>query len=142
MRTFIDLSGSVELLPYAPHLAAHAAGLGTEEEQKQQVEYHSFLIPDSRPPRSVGYLRQILDVLKDNERRGRITTVRCPGGVGRTGLVVGCWLVESGAVEDGAAALHFISKEWKPFSQSPEMDGQCDFVRNFERLQGSLVVPS
>ena len=141
MRTFIDLSGSVELLPYAPHLAAHAAGLGLEEEYKQRVEYHSFLIPDSRPPHSVCYLRQILGMLKDNERRGRITTVRWPGGVGRTGLVVGCWFVGSGSVEDGAAELHFISKEWKSFSQRPETDGQCDFVW-FERLQGFLVVPT
>ena len=132
MGTFIDLSGSVELFPYAPHLAAHAAGLGLEEEYKQRVEHHSFLILDSRPPHSVCYLRQILGMLKDNERRGRITTMRWPGGVVRTGLVVGCRLVESGSVEDGAAALHFISKKWTPFPQSPETEGQCDFVRNFE----------
>ena len=71
-------------------------------------------------------------MLKDNERRGRITTVRCPCGIGRPGLVVGCWLVDSDLVEDGAAALYFISKEWRPFPQSPETEGQCDFVRNFE----------
>ena len=137
MRTFIDLSGSAEQFPYAPHLAAHAAGLGLEEEYKQRVEYHSFLIPDSRPPRSVCYLRQILSVLKDNERRGRITTVRWPGGIVRTGLVVGCRLVESARLRTARQR-----KGWKPFSQSCETDGQCDFVRNFERLQGSLVVPT
>lgn len=96
-----------------------------------------FLIPDSRPPRSVCYLRQILSVLKDNERRGRITTMRWPGGVERTGLVVGCWLVESARLRTARQR-----KGWKPFSQSSETDGQCDFVRNFERLQGSLVVPT
>ena len=88
MRTFIDLSGSVELFPYAPHLAAHAGSFGLEEEYKQRVEYHSFLIPDSRLPRSVCYLRQVLGMLKDN--------VRWPGGVVRMGLVVGCRLVEYG----------------------------------------------
>jgi len=73
--------------------------------------------------------------------------VHCRGGIGRTGLVVGCWLVESGAVEDGAAALKFIAEEWKSvekyrrFPQSPETGGQCEFVLNFERLQGALFVP-
>jgi hypothetical protein len=144
VRTFIDLTETGELSPYAPHLTAHVARLGIAQ---SEVEYHSFPIPDRCLPRSVGYVRQILDVLKDNARRGRITAVHCRGGIGRTGLVVGCWLVESGAVEDGAAALRFIADEWKSvekcnrFPQSPETGGQCEFVRNFERLQGSLVAP-
>jgi len=144
VRTFIDLTESGELSPYAPHLAAHVSRLGID---LSEVEYHPFPIPDRSLPRSVSYVRQILDVLKDNARRGRITAVHCRGGIGRTGLVVGCWLVESGVVEDGAAALSFIAEEWKSvekyrrFPQSPETGGQCDFVRNFERLQGPLVAP-
>jgi hypothetical protein len=146
VRTFIDLTESGELCPYQPHLAAHISRVGIDEEL-EPVEYYSFPIPDRCLPRSVGYVRQILDVLKDNQRRGRITAVHCRGGIGRTGLVVGCWLVESGAVEDGAAALKFIAEEWKSvekyrrFPQSPETGGQCEFVLNFERLQGSLMVP-
>jgi atypical dual specificity phosphatase len=142
VRTFIDLTESGELCPYAPHLAAHITHLGIDEEL-EPVEYHSFPIPDRCLPRSEEYVRQILDVLKDNARRGRITAVHCRGGIGRTGVVVGCWLVESGAVEDGAAALTFIAEEWKSvekyrrFPQSPETGGQCEFVRNFERLQRS-----
>ncbi|KAI0251507.1 protein-tyrosine phosphatase-like protein [Lactifluus subvellereus] len=144
VRTFIDLTESGELSPYAPHLAAHVARLGIDQDE---IEYHSFPIPDRCLPRSVGYVRQILDVLRDNARRGRTTAVHCRGGIGRTGLVVGCWLVESGVVEDGAAALRFIADEWKSvekcrrFPQSPETGRQCDFVRNFERLQGPLVAP-
>jgi len=144
VRTFIDLTESGELSPYAPHLAAHVARLGID---LGEVEYHSFPIPDRCLPSSVGYVRQILDVLKDNSRRGRTTAVHCRGGIGRTGLVVGCWLVESGVVEDGAAALGFIAEEWKSvekcrrFPQSPETGGQCDFVRNFERLRGPWVAP-
>jgi protein-tyrosine phosphatase len=146
VRTFIDLTESGELCPYEPHLAAHVSRVGINEEH-EPVEYYSFPIEDRSLPRSVGYVRQILDVLKDNATRGRITAVHCRGGIGRTGLVVGCWLVESGTVEDGAAALKFIAEEWKSvekyrrFPQSPETGGQCEFVLNFERLQGSLVVP-
>jgi protein-tyrosine phosphatase len=110
VRTFIDLTESGELSPYAPHLAVHVARLGIDQDE---IEYHSFPIPDRSLPRSVAYVRQILDVLGDNARRGRIAAVHCRGGIGRTGLVVGCWLVESGTVEDGAAALRFIAEEWK-----------------------------
>lgn len=145
VRTFIDLTESGELSPYAPHLAAHVARVGSIEQR--DVEYHSFPIPDRCLPRSESYVRQILAVLRDNARRGRTSAVHCRGGIGRTGVVVGCWLVESGAVEDGAAALRFIAEEWKSvekyrrFPQSPETGGQCDFVRNFERLPGPLVAP-
>ncbi|KAI9438032.1 protein-tyrosine phosphatase-like protein [Lactarius indigo] len=145
VRTFIDLTESGELSPYAPHLAAHVARVGSID--PHDVEYHSFPIPDRCLPRSESYVRQILAVLRDNARRGRISAVHCRGGIGRTGVVVGCWLVESGAVEDGAAALRFIAEEWKSvekyrrFPQSPETGGQCDFVRNFERLPGPLVAP-
>ena len=145
VRTFIDLTESGELSPYAPHLTAHVARVGIE---LRDVEYHSFPIPDRSLPRSESYVRQILAVLRDNARRGRISAVHCRGGIGRTGLVVGCWLVESGAVEDGAAALRFIAEEWKSvekcrrFPQSPETGRQCEFVRNFERrLPGALVAP-
>lgn len=146
VRTFIDLTESGELCPYQPHLSAHVSSLGIDED-REPVEYYSFPIADRSLPHSVEYVRQILEVLKDNARRGRITAVHCRGGIGRTGLVVGCWLVESGTVEDGAAALQFIAEEWKSvekyrrFPQSPETGGQCEFVLNYERLQGSLVVP-
>jgi hypothetical protein len=145
VRTFIDLTESGELSPYAPHLAAHVTRVGSIE--LGDVEYHSFPIPDRCLPRSESYVRQILDVLEDNARRGRIAAVHCRGGIGRTGVVVGCWLVESGAVEDGAEALNFIAEEWKSvekyrrFPQSPETGRQCEFVRNFERLPGTLVAP-
>lgn len=49
------------------------------------VEYHRFPIVDRSLPESVEYMRDILQVLKDNEQRGRITAVHCRGGIGRTG---------------------------------------------------------
>ncbi|KAI0287282.1 hypothetical protein BC826DRAFT_1118787 [Russula brevipes] len=74
---FIDLTETGELSPYAPHLAAHVVRLGIAQ---SEVEYHSFPIPDRCLPRLVGYVRQILDVLKDNTCRGRITAMHCRGG--------------------------------------------------------------
>jgi hypothetical protein len=137
VRTFIDLTEQGELSPYAPHLDERVAQLGIDV---STVEYHCFPIHDRSLPQSVEYMCQILSVLRDNERRGRITAVHCRGGIGRTGMVIGCWLVECGLAEDGDEALEAIAKEWKTvekykrFPHSPETGPQFEFVRNFRRV--------
>jgi ADP-ribosylglycohydrolase len=61
----------------------------------------------------------------------RPTYVHCWGGIGRTGMVVGCWLVEQGRTP--AAALAEIGRlratVTDAFARSPETDQQCEFVR-------------
>jgi len=80
---------------------------------------------------------RVLDVLRDNEERGRISAVHCRGGIGRTGMVIGCWLVESGLARNGEEALDIIAREWrgvekcKRFPHSPETGAQFDYVLNF-----------
>ncbi|KAI0033571.1 protein-tyrosine phosphatase-like protein [Vararia minispora EC-137] len=134
IRTFIDLTESGELSPYAPHLSECVTRLGIDP---REVEYHNFPVRDRCTPASVDFVHRIMRVLADNERRGRITAVHCRGGIGRTGLVVGCWLVESGAAQDGPQALSIIAREWqtvekcKRYPCSPETGGQCEFVKNF-----------
>ncbi|KAI0916505.1 hypothetical protein AcV5_002980 [Taiwanofungus camphoratus] len=141
VRTFIDLTEPHELFPYSPHLAARCALLGIEA---GEVEYHNFPIRDRSVPASVEVVREIMAVLRDNERRARVSAVHCRGGIGRTGLVVGCWLVESGIARDGADALRLIAEEWKTvekckrFPCSPETGPQFEFVRNFKRA-GTLL---
>jgi atypical dual specificity phosphatase len=79
VRTFIDLTEVNELLAYKSYLSERAeAGL-------TDIEYHRFPIVDRSLPESVEYMGNILEVLKDNEQRGRITAVHCRGGIGRTG---------------------------------------------------------
>ena len=74
------------------------------------------------------------------EREGRIAAVHCRGGIGRTGTVVGCWLVQSGRCGDGEAALRVIAEQWRTvekhtrFPCSPETGAQAEFVRNFRKL--------
>lgn len=136
VRTFIDLTEPHELFPYYPHLSSRCSLLGIDV---KEVEYHNFPIPDRNLPSSIDFVREILDVLKDNEERGRISAVHCRGGIGRTGLVVGCWLVESALATDGDDALRLIAEEWKMvekckrFPCSPETGPQFEFVRNFTR---------
>ena len=80
VRTFIDLTEVDELRAYGSYLSARAEAMGLSD-----IEYHRFPIVDRSLPESVEYMRNILRVLKDNERRGRIVAVHCRGGIGRTG---------------------------------------------------------
>lgn len=80
VRTFIDLTEVNELRAYESYLSSRAEAMGLAD-----IEYHRFPIVDRSLPESVEYMRNILRVLKDNERRGRITAVHCRGGIGRTG---------------------------------------------------------
>ncbi|KAL0958837.1 hypothetical protein HGRIS_014154 [Hohenbuehelia grisea] len=136
IRTFIDLTECGELSPYADYLFDRAAALGINP---MTVEYHRFPIRDRSLPESVDYMHRVLDVLRDNQRRGVISAVHCRGGIGRTGMVIGCWLVQSGAAKSGADALTIIAREWrtvekcKRFPNSPETGPQFEFVRDFKK---------
>ncbi|KAF8920637.1 protein-tyrosine phosphatase-like protein [Mucidula mucida] len=137
VRTFIDLTEKGELSPYANILNGRAALLGIDT---ATIEYHRFPIRDRSLPESVEYMYSVLDVIRDNENRGRITALHCKGGIGRTGMVVGCWLVQSGLARDGDAALEIINNEWRTvekcnrFPHSPETGPQFEFVKNFKAV--------
>lgn len=142
VRTFIDLTEPHELFPYYPHLSARCALLGIDS---REVEYHNFPIVDRNVPSSVEFVREIMDVLRTNEKRGRVCAVHCRGGIGRTGLVVGCWLVECGIARDGDEALRIIDREWQGVEKrnrypcSPETVPQVEFVRTFTRSHKALL---
>ncbi|KAE9394305.1 hypothetical protein BT96DRAFT_958821 [Gymnopus androsaceus JB14] len=123
VRTFIDLTECGELCPYSNVLSARAALLGIDTEC---IEYHNFPIRDRSLPNSAEQMSAVLDVLRDNENRGRISAVHCRGGIGRTGMVIGCWLVQSDE------ALQIIAKEW-----IPETGPQFEFVQRWIRKERS-----
>lgn len=136
VRTFIDLTECGELRPYCGEvLSSRAEVLGIN---KQTIEYHRFPIHDRCLPQSIDFMYSVMDVLRGNEKRGRITAVHCRGGIGRTGMVIGCWLVESGRAKNGKEALEIIAREWKTvekctkFPHSPETGPQFEFVLHFQ----------
>ena len=55
--------------------------------------------------------------------------IHCIGGLGRTGTVAGCFLVEQGV--DAARALKLLREVRAP--NCPETDEQREFVRRYER---------
>ncbi|KAJ7591722.1 protein-tyrosine phosphatase-like protein [Mycena floridula] len=136
IRTFIDLTESGELSPYCDLLRGRAQLLGIDADF---IEYHQFPIQNHGLPDSVKYMRRVLDVLRDNHLRGRMSAVHCRGGIGRTGLVIGCWLVESSIAKNGEEALAIIAREWcrvekcKRYPHSPETVQQFEFVKTFRK---------
>ncbi|TFK23723.1 dual specificity protein phosphatase [Coprinopsis marcescibilis] len=136
VRTFIDLTEDGELLPYEDILCKRAGLLGIDP---STIEYHRFPIRDRSLPNSIDFMDQVFITLRLNEQRGRVSAIHCRGGIGRTGVVVGCWLVESGAACSGEEALRIIDAEWRSvekcnrYPHSPETGPQFDFVFNFER---------
>jgi hypothetical protein len=91
VQVFIDLTqpGEFGLKPYAELLLDEADGLGL------LADYQSFPVVDKNVP-SPEQMAQILDVLDRSMQADRGVYVHCYAGIGRTGTVVGCYLVRHG----------------------------------------------
>lgn len=100
--TFVDLTEPGELLPYAI----------------DGVEYRRMPIRDFGIP-SVAKMEAIVELLDELLGRGRTVYLHCSGGTGRTGTVLGCYLVRHGQTADEALAA----------IDGPETDEQRAFVR-------------
>jgi hypothetical protein len=92
VRSFVDLTGSGEvsrmgpLVPYDGTLAQMAGATG------EAATYRRFAVPDLSVPTPLTML-QILDHVDAEVAAGRPVYVHCLGGKGRTGTVVGCYLL-------------------------------------------------
>jgi hypothetical protein len=82
------------------------------------VEHRRTPIRDFGTP-SVDEMESILAVLDGLLAAGRTVYLHCRGGVGRTGTVLGCYLVRQGRTADEALAS----------IDGPETDEQRAFVR-------------
>lgn len=124
VRHFVDLTESSEPLARYDEMASEeAASLGLA------VSYERHPIRDLGVP-DVTRMRSILNALRSP--RGGAAYVHCWGGIGRTGTVVGCLLVEWGF--SGEEALALIARKWQSMDKrlrqphSPETPQQRDFI--------------
>jgi len=93
------------------------------------VEVLRFPMPDGSPPASVAEMQTILDVVRAGRAVGDVA-VACMGGVGRTGTVVACALVEAGM--EASAAIDKVRIVRHP--QAVETTRQERFVGAFEEF--------
>ena len=131
IRRFIDLTEEGEGgLPSYVHMVAEEAEL-----RGITASYSRMSFRDRSVPATVAEMRAILDTLEAAEEAGEATYLHCWGGVGRTGTVVGCLLVNRGVTGDEAlaavAALFATTSAEKQMNHpegSPQTVEQCEFV--------------
>jgi len=116
VRTFIDLTEKRDPLePYDALLQSEAAARGLT------VAYHRKPIRDMGIPNAFK-MREILTAIKASLDRGDAVYVHCYGGIGRTGTVIGCWLIEQGTGgDDPIAAIAAVVRSKRPL-RVPDMD--------------------
>jgi hypothetical protein len=128
INTFIDLTDPHELPPYLPMLKEQAGAYELE------VRYKRFPIIDHSVP-AFKTMRTILDELDSAMAAGRKVYLHCYGGIGRTGTVVGCYLVRHG--RSGPQALQQLDEWWQAVPKSriwpytPETTQQLEFILNW-----------
>ena len=100
------------------------------------ITYLNFPIPD-RSILSTEGMCEILDALDQRINARSPVYVHCMAGIGRTGTVVGCYLVRHGA-EPGSLLRQIerlrgtVPSRWV---RSPESDAQVDFILNWKNGQ-------
>jgi hypothetical protein len=126
IRQFVDLTAEHERLPaYRDELNEAAASRGVT------AVWHRFPIADYSVPDDAT-LRRALSVLRAALVSQRPVYLHCHGGIGRTGVVAGCLLVDQGF--DGEAALALLDRKWQVMAkrarapQTPETGEQREFV--------------
>ena len=128
MTVFVDLTeaGEKQLKPYAGPLAEEAAALGMEAEHRRMP------IEDFETP-GEAEMKAILDTIDAALAKGQGVYVHCFVGIGRTGTVVGCYLVRHGL--SGPEALDELARlrEGAYFggTDSPVTAAQRQFVQDW-----------
>lgn len=101
---FMDLTRAKELEPYNLLLEEETRGL-----ELSPVHVRKPIVDYSTPTKSE--MIEILDLLDSVIAERRQVVIYCWDGVGRTGTVVGCYLVRQGLA--GEDALQMLREHWE-----------------------------
>lgn len=132
VRAFIDLTEEGELMPYDAILVDEARARNID------ITHTRISIRDVRTP-APGVMEQILKAIDVARAEGRVGYVHCWGGIGRTGTVMGCHLVEQGhSCEEALAIVQSLydgmekRRRGRSYHLSPETDAQRRFVEQWK----------
>jgi Dual specificity phosphatase, catalytic domain len=123
---YIDLTEEGELPDYRGLLPANA-------------EYLRCAIADVSVPFNVSQTQALLSAIRSALARERHVYVHCRAGIGRTGLVIGCFLAEE--AQNGRKAIAQLNRLWRQSARSaawprvPQTAEQADYIRRWLKLR-------
>jgi ADP-ribosylglycohydrolase len=124
VNTFIDLTQPRENESYRQLLP-------------QEVQYLNKPIPDHDVPKKHAHMHDIQAALADALAADRCVYVHCRAGIGRTGTVIGCHLVEQGLT--GEAAFAELNRLWQQnqlaahWPEVPETEAQIQYLLDWPK---------
>ncbi len=96
-------------------------------------------IADTWVPENAAQMQQILSDIRAALSRDRGVYVHCRAGIGRTGLVIGCYLAEE--EQNGKSALKRLNRLWRQSARAdswpkvPQTREQADYIRRWLTLR-------
>jgi hypothetical protein len=123
---YVDLTEQGELPEYRQLLPPRA-------------EYLRSAIADTRVPNNVSQTQELLATIRAALSRERGIYVHCRAGIGRTGLVIGCFLAEE--ERNGKSAIKRLNRLWRQSARSeswptvPQTGEQADYIRHWPKLR-------
>jgi protein-tyrosine phosphatase len=86
-------------------------------------------------------MRKILSIVQDSIRQKKIVYLHCWGGVGRTGTVVGCFLLNNSLAskENVLETINYLKRTTSiDKRQSPETEEQRKFIKEWPTSEESI----
>ena len=123
--SFVDLTEDGELPPYRHLLPKHS-------------DYLRVGIVDTGVPNNVAQTRELLAAIRAALARERRVYVHCRAGIGRTGLIIGCFLADEES--SGKTALKTLNRLWRQSERAatwpkvPQTGEQADYIRRWSKL--------
>ena len=132
VNSFIDLTAPGECSDYVPLLPAH-------------VRHQRLSLVDHEVPQDPSTMTLVLGALQRELDDGRCVYLHCRAGIGRTGMAIGCHLVERG--QRGRQALETLNQLWRQhvppnhWRHLPETEAQDAFIIRWQSSALTVDVP-